>query len=97
MGFRPRDLVAQASHSGMYLVPLALRHREQNRSGLRANGYLITPTNDKRHSNSADTVPSSWNAEQQQTPEMNAGTSGEAATSPAADRKEARKNRPFFE
>jgi hypothetical protein len=62
-----------------------------------------TPPIDKRQSNSADTAPSSLNAAQQPTPETNAGTSGEATTTPAdrkhneqrdpraADRKQARK------
>ena len=60
-------------------------------------GYPTTPANDAKQHASADTAPSSSNAEQQQTHETNAGTSGEAATTPAANRNEARKNRPFFE
>ena len=60
------------------------------------SGYPITQANDAKQHASADTAPSSSNAGKQQTHETNAGTSGEAATTPAADRKEARKNRPFF-
>ena len=48
-------------------------------------GYSITQGNGAKRSNSADTAPSSVNAGRQQTPAANAGTSGPAVTTPAAD------------
>ncbi len=61
-----------------------------------SSGYPTTPANDAKPHDSADTAPSSWNAEQQPTPETNAGTSGEAATTPAVDHKESAKESPIF-
>jgi hypothetical protein len=46
-------------------------------------GYLIMNPNDAKPHASAPAAPCSWNAEQQQTPETNAGTSGEARTTHA--------------